>query len=97
MYVEHHGQGYEFVVAWFDPLDDTNLLNWHSDNGWSVGTSFTDYYHDDYSAYTPYKDAYMPTNNYVPKNFLIDRDGYVRATDNTISAAEWEGWVEELL
>jgi len=97
MYLEHHAQGYELVVAWTDALDYSPLIDWMNTNGWSVGTHFTDYYHDDGSAYNPYKSTYMPDNNFIPKNILIDRDGWVRAAMNTINEAQWEGWVEELL
>ena len=97
IYQDYHSQGYEFVAAWTTAMNDPDLVDWMNTNGWSVGTHFTDYCVDDGSAYTPYKDAYWSDNNFIPKNFLIDRDGYVRARANTTNEATWGPLVEELL
>lgn len=93
IYNDHSAEGYYFVVAWFDTIADFNA--WPGSPGVDA---FTNYYVDiDMGVYSLYKSAFMPTNNYVPKNILIDRDGWVRAAENTINEAQWNGWVEELL
>jgi len=89
----HSAEGYYFVCAWGQTI--AAFDTWRTGKGYGKCTNY--YVDSDYGIYTPWKAAFMPDNNYIPKNFLIDRDNNVRVAVNSTSQTEWNGWVQELL
>lgn len=93
IYEAHKNEGFQLIIAW-----STNFASfdtWYSTTG--LGT-FTDYYFDDDSSvYSAWTNPLWPSNNYVPKNFLVDRDGDVRMRENVIDEATWDAYVTQLL
>jgi|GEM_PF-1304837 len=97
IYQDYYADGYDFIAVYYT---STATIASRIENvfGYDPDTDITDFYYDaDQSAFGFYMAAFG--NATMPHNYLIDRDGDVRASCGPVKGNEdqWRGWIEELL
>jgi hypothetical protein len=95
MYDYYTGNGDPFESFTFGFGQKQGLLDYHNAH---PEYHFTDWLWDGYwDAYVPYRDMFGH-GNYVPQNFVIDQDGYVRwGKVGSVSYSEMKAIIDELL
>lgn len=91
---EYETQGLAFITLWPDPLNA--FQTYIGAQGLRVTNNFldnADWLETFYDIYWPEQSSSLE----IPLNFLIDRDGRVRARIGTIDVGTWSGYIEELL